>query len=68
MCNFGSELQKLRKWMHEFLKAAIINTCISHSLDKHEQTHTMAMAKDGNGWFGNHVDSSVLGNHPYDLI
>lgn len=68
MHNFGPELQKLCKQMHEFLKAAIRNTCISHSLDKHEQTYTMVTAKDGNGWFGNHVDSSVLGNHPYDLI
>jgi len=49
MHNFGSELQKLCKWMHEFLKAAITNTCTSHSLDKHEQTYTMVMAKDGNG-------------------
>lgn len=60
MHNFDSELQKLCKQMHEFLKAAIRNTCIGHSLDKHEQTHTMLMAKDGNGWRGNHTDSAVL--------
>lgn len=38
MRNFGSELQMLCKQMRKFLKAAVRNTCISHSLDKHEQT------------------------------
>lgn len=70
MDSFGSALQKLWKWMPEFLKAAVRHTCICHSLTSMSTPGQwswpeMAMADLVIQRSG---DSSVLGKHPQHFI